>query len=99
MSNIQFITGIVVSAILAFLLSPGIFGWVVFLIAGGAAGFLAIQMPRGSERVYWAALLATAALFLISILGANLGRLWVIFPVVLAASYFIARLTLIFQKS
>ena len=99
MNNTQLIIGVVVSAVLAVLLSPGIFGWIVFLVAGGLAGVLAGQMPRGSERVYWAALLATIALFLISILGANLGRLWLITPVVLAFAYFAARLTLTFQKT
>lgn len=99
MTNIQLITGVITSAVLAVLLGPGLFGWIVFLAVGAGAGILASQMPRGSERVYWVALAAIVLLFVISIIGANLGRLWLIAPVVLAVSYFTARLSLSLQRS
>jgi len=94
MDRLPYIVALIVAILLAGLLSPGLFGWILFLIAGGAAGLLASQMPPGSERVYWGALGATLALLAISLLGANLGRLWLITPIVLMLSYFGARLAL-----
>ncbi len=92
MERLHYIAALVVALLLAGLLGPGIFGWILFLMAGGIAGFLAGQMPPGSERVYWAGLGVTLCLLAISLLGANLGRLWLITPIVFILSYFAARL-------
>lgn len=92
MQNLIFLTAIIVSALLAWVLSPFTIGWIVFLLAGAVAGLLAQRMPPGSERVYWLALLTGLVLLGVSLAGANLGRLWIITPFVLAAAYFFARI-------
>ena len=83
---------IAVALLFALLLGPGLIGLLIFVAAGAAAAWLAERLPRGSERLYWGVVFVTLGLFVVSIVGANLGRLWLITPVVLGLCYFAARL-------
>lgn len=80
--------------VLALLLGEGLFGFVLFALAGLLGGWLAAILPPGSERVYWAFVLVTLVLFLVSVLVFSLHELIVIFPLVFTVGYFAARLAL-----
>ncbi len=64
----------------------------VFAALGALGGYLATQMPNGSERIYWIFVLATLGLWIASISFLNLSGIWLILPMPITLGYFSARL-------
>lgn len=92
MKLISIIAGLAACLLLAYLLREDLFGFIAFGAAGILGGWIAVNMPPGSERVYWGVVLLTLILFFTGAFVISLPGFIVILPLVLAAGYFVTRL-------
>lgn len=93
MKLISIIAALAACLLLAYLLQEDLYGFIAFAVAGVLGGWFAANMPPGSERVYWLFVLLTLILFITGAFVFSLPGLVVIWPLVLVAGYFVARLT------